>query len=123
MLTAEERPIQISRKHSLPVCKRGVLWIMRYEGALETGDPGVVDDNIELVVALENGVDYSNPFRFLPDIEVVIVRRGAEGTCDVASPIILQIAHDYKRALSHEGPGNPFSDSTGRSSDECNFAQ
>ncbi len=121
MLTAEEGPGQIRCEHGVPVLEGGVFWIMGYEGTLKTGDPGVVDEDIELVVALENGVDDGDPFRFRSDIEVAKECGRAKGRRDFATLHILQIAHDYGRTLGNKGACNPFPDSGSGSRDECNL--
>ena len=78
-------------QYGVPILKCGVFRVVGNGRALEAGNAGVVHQNVELVVILEDGIDDGNPLGLLPNIEVAIPGRGTEAISEVGPLGVLQI--------------------------------
>src|SRR5271168_2834771 len=123
MFTAEECAIEVGSQYGVPILECGVFRVVGNERALEAGNAGVVHQNVELAVILEDGIDDGNPLGLLPNIEVAISGRGTEGIGEVGSLGVLQITEDDESALCHKSAGDSLTNARSRSGDESNFAR
>src|SRR5277367_7140849 len=123
MLTAEKSSIEVGGQDGVPIRKCGVFGIVGNGRALEAGNAGVVDEDVELAMILEDGIDDGDPPGLLPNIEVAIFSGGTEGLGEVAYLRSLQITEDDERALCHKSAGDSFTDARSSSGDERNLAR
>jgi hypothetical protein len=118
--TAQEHTVEIGAVHSVPVLQACMLRVVPHGTLLESGNGGVVYENVQPAPFLQNLRRHALPIFFAPYIQTQIAGAVTECVCNRAAELVVDVGEVDKAILLHEKLRNRGADPLGRPCNECN---
>src|SRR5690606_6717389 len=118
VLAAEEHAVQVGLVDRAPGLQRGVLRVVRHGLALEPGDAGIVDDDVQPAVGAQDRLRGIAPCLLVAHVQAHGARRIAKRRRDDGGAGLVDVGDVDRRAFGRERPGDRLADSTRGAGDE-----
>src|SRR5690606_28739277 len=121
VLAAEEHAVQVGLVDRAPGLERGVFRVVRDGLALEPGDAGIVDDDVQPAMGAQDRLGGDAPCLLVAHVHAHRARRFAKRRRDGAGAGRVDVGDVDRRAFGRERPGDRLADAARGPGDQGNL--